>query len=596
MRAAEAETPLKLEALARLGRAISRPFVRGEPVFGAAEVGDKLRKSYVSALKAIGAGVLWVVFGAPLMVLGGTLLFWLGLIIAGVGVLAIFGGFVELRGVMRTSVAVTAAERNRVNDPIYRDVEAIRSERMSLEQELFRENLRSSFALSSFEWRDVELFEDGSYSFAPHVNVLLGKNGHGKTLLFRTLVAVLQRDAERSALLFAKRAGAGGSALLTATVRRDGRFEQISRDGTYFRDPPEQRAVGKVPLLAIPDSRFINRSRGLISGTSSHEEGLAAGGAENFLGQLPFENVIEDLLTHLCQEYMETPTRRSSPRRAFERGIFRLVEQVVGELTEEPGFQFASIERVGTKFEMLVRTNSGQGEAIPIQSASQGTLSVVAMFGVIYRFLQALRPDTDEAEVCRVPAIVVIDEVDAHLHPVWQQKIVGMLTNRFPNVQFILSAHSPLVVAGCDEGEVSVLRKRADTGRLHVETLGEDFLGAQAEDLYRRIFDIDKPDRLYLKYSARSPRQLEEKERLIAGLQGRETLDAREEELLSELDRERRLIGRAEEVRAVRLAERRAEARIAMLEAELERLRYELAEMGAKLQAQLPPDQGATHA
>src|SRR5437879_13772092 len=45
------------------------------------------------------------------------------------------------------------------------------------------------------------------------------------------------------------------------------------------------------------------------------------------------------------------------------------------------------------------------------------------------------------------------------LHPSWQQKILGMLTNKFPNVQFIVAAHSPVIVAGCDRSEVSVLRK-----------------------------------------------------------------------------------------------------------------------------------------
>lgn len=598
MQAPPQQAAPELDDIAKLGRFISRPFMRGEPLFGAAEVGAKLRRDYVSALTTVGAGAFWMVPGAVLLLaaLAGmwwafwqwfpwSWVVWPGAVLSGLGVIMLVVGGFELRAVRRTALAVAEAEKGRVNDPIYRDVEAIRSERMSLEQELFTQNLHDDFSVDSFKWRGIDLFEDGGYNLAPHVNVLLGKNGYGKTLLFRTLVATLQRDAERSALLFPKRPGQGASPLLTASVRRNGEYEEISRDSTYFRDPPDQRAVGKIPVLAIPDSRFINRSRGLISGTSSHEEGLAAGGASNFLAQLPFENVVEDLLTHLCHEFIDTPARRSNPRRAFERGIFRLVEQVIAELTEEPTFQFAAINRVGTKFEMLVQTNGRENPEIPIQAASQGTLSVVAIFGVIYRFLHSLRPNLREEDVCLVQAIVVIDEVDAHLHPVWQQKIVGMLTKRFPNVQFILSAHSPLIVAGCDRNEVSVLRKREDTGRLYIMTLQEDFLGAQAEDLYRRIFNVEQPDRLYLEYSAKTPKQLEAHDAKIAKLQGLEELTQEQEELLAWLSRERRLIGRAEEVREQRMRETRAEAQISMLDAEVARLRYDLAERNAELEA-----------
>ena len=60
------------------------------------------------------------------------------------------------------------------------------------------------FALKAFEWRDIQFFEDGGYRFAPRTNVLLGKNGYGKTLLFRSLTAMLQRDSDYSALLLAK--------------------------------------------------------------------------------------------------------------------------------------------------------------------------------------------------------------------------------------------------------------------------------------------------------------------------------------------------------------------------------------------------------
>jgi predicted ATP-binding protein involved in virulence/tetratricopeptide (TPR) repeat protein len=59
------------------------------------------------------------------------------------------------------------------------------------------------------------------------------------------------------------------------------------------------------------------------------------------------------------------------------------------------------------------------------------------------------------------PAIVLVDEIDLHLHPEWQRKLIGYLTDIFPNTQFIVTAHSPLVVqAASDAGANIVLLER----------------------------------------------------------------------------------------------------------------------------------------
>jgi predicted ATP-binding protein involved in virulence len=190
---------------------------------------------------------------------------------------------------------------------------------------------------------------------------------------------------------------------------------------------------------------------------------------------------------------------------------------------------------------------------MPIQAASQGTLSVIAIFGLIYGFLHALRPNETEDKIRLVPAIVIIDEIDAHLHPSGQQKILRLLTSRFPTVQFIVSARSPLIVAGCDEGEVSVLRRREDTGGLYVYPPPGDFIGAKATDLYEHIFDIEEKDRTYLEYSAKTAKDLEAAEAKLSRLVDREDLSLEQEGKLADLIRKQRLITRTEEIRKERL-------------------------------------------
>jgi hypothetical protein len=477
--------------------------------------------------------------------------------------------------------AVGDAEQARAND---RNVEAVLAEREAREKAAFERNIKDAFQVRSLEWQNVSLFEDGNYDFATQVNVLLGRNGFGKTLLFRTLVAMLQHNAQYSTILFPKDLGPDRPPLLRLTVERNGKSEETLRDSTYFESPLGQELVGKIPVLAIPDSRFLDRRQVTVTGAAIEAEGLVAAGARNFLTQEPFVNIIEGFLTGLCLDYLEAERARN-PRRRFERGIFKFVEEVVGELTDDRTFRFAEINRVGrTHFEILVRTTDSQDLKIPIQTASQGTLSVIAIFGLIYSFLRSLRPHELEDKVSLVSAIVVIDEIDAHLHPSWQQKILGMLTNRFPNVQFIVSAHSPVIVAGCDQNEVSVLRKRPETGRFYVKTLPEDFLGATAQDLYSRVFQIEDADRLYLEFTAKSLQPPDRREREIELLEKNLQRSTQDEARLEELLRESRLVDRAEQARNQRLKLARSQTQFAILDAELARLKQKVKEQEAEIQ------------
>ena len=75
------------------------------------------------------------------------------------------------------------------------------------------------------------------------------------------------------------------------------------------------------------------------------------------------------------------------------------------------------------------------------------------------------------------PAICLVDEIDLHLHPTWQRKITGFLSTRFPNTQFIATAHSPLVVQALpDEANVAVLKQSdepEETGARYVKILND---------------------------------------------------------------------------------------------------------------------------
>lgn len=69
-------------------------------------------------------------------------------------------------------------------------------------------------------------------------------------------------------------------------------------------------------------------------------------------------------------------------------------------------------------------------------------------------------PDLDDP--LSGPAVCLVDEIDLHLHPRWQRELISHLTQLFPQTQFVVTAHSPLVVQAAKDANLIVLRREAD--------------------------------------------------------------------------------------------------------------------------------------
>jgi ABC-type multidrug transport system ATPase subunit len=363
------------------------------------------------------------------------------------------------------------------------------------EQREFADNLGKTITLRQMEFGGLHFFDDFTWRFQPRINVLLGRNGYGKTYLMRFLAALLQKNTGLSPGFFKN---SSSHSFVRVTAARDGKWETILHNRAMFME-----SFGKVPLLAIPDMRFVDKSKISFGIPDEEKTDLKHDGAYHFLYNKSPETIIRNFLYQLCLTYLENG-------KCFESPVFELIHGIVGELTGSQ-FKFHRIERAGiTAFKIDVITE-GNPEPVPLQHASQGTLSILAIFGMIYAYLKELFPGTAENEVVNQPALVFIDELDAHLHPAWQQKIVRLLRENFPHVQFFVTAHSPLVVAGCREGEVAVLRKGGKGFTVHV--FKHDFIGWEAGELFGKVFQLKEKDEAYLKYVALSPfkEEIEEK-------------------------------------------------------------------------------------
>jgi len=252
------------------------------------------------------------------------------------------------------------------------------------------------------------------------------------------------------------------------------------------------RSLDKVPVLAISELRFIDRTKSSLSKSDDSRFDYADKGAYHFLERIPIGSLIEDTFLAFAIE-LNSRSRHQSELKDMLNDVF--------ETLENKGFEISDSRQVGKlEYELMIKSDNS-GEAIPLQQASQGTVSVLSIFSVIFDYLKAF-PALGTALKER-SGIIFIDEIDAHLHPSWQQLIVSLLKKNFPKVQFIITAHSPMVVAGSGGGEVSTF---VNTGKnFSLKTHQENFIGWHPGDIYKKAFELEQLDTVYRKYQSMIP-------------------------------------------------------------------------------------------
>jgi|JI10StandDraft_1071094.scaffolds.fasta_scaffold08243_3 predicted ATPase len=131
------------------------------------------------------------------------------------------------------------------------------------------------------------------------------------------------------------------------------------------------------------------------------------------------------------------------------------------------------------------------GFTVPVQNLSDGYRSILSMtFELVRQMALTYGPEglfsADHTAVAQ-PGVVIIDEVDAHLHPTWQRTIGVWFRKHFPRVQFIVSTHSPLI---CQAAEVGTVFRLPRPGADPAADRGEMIEGlARKRLLYGNVLD-----------------------------------------------------------------------------------------------------------
>ncbi|PDT19432.1 hypothetical protein CO674_33050 [Rhizobium hidalgonense] len=122
------------------------------------------------------------------------------------------------------------------------------------------------------------------------------------------------------------------------------------------------------------------------------------------------------------------------------------------------------------------------GVPVPLERLSEGYRSILAMIVDIGRELLRYFDNLEDAE-----AVVLIDEIDTHLHPRWKMRVMGALRRALPRVQFVVTTHDPLCLRGMEDGEVIVLQ-RDETGAISIVPDLPSIKGMRADQLLTSDF------------------------------------------------------------------------------------------------------------
>jgi len=145
---------------------------------------------------------------------------------------------------------------------------------------------------------------------------------------------------------------------------------------------------------------------------------------------------------------------KSQEKKAVER--LGRIKSILVQLL--PDVEAIRIEPRGTETPIVeAQTHYGW---VPLRSLSSGYRSVVAWMVDLASRLFDRYPNSPDP--LAEPAIVLVDQIDVYLHPKWQRDLIKNLTGIFKNTQFIVTAHSPLIVQSAPGANIAVLRREGD--------------------------------------------------------------------------------------------------------------------------------------
>jgi predicted ATPase len=192
--------------------------------------------------------------------------------------------------------------------------------------------------------------------------------------------------------------------------------------------------------------------------------------------------IVPSLQTPLRFTNFSTQFEEDEPLTAFEQWLVFLDYRIsknseIGKIAEKQrDMGIKAINQLlpkGSAFEKI--DDNGRiwfiidGISVSTLALSDGYRSILALAGdLVWRLIEAFPKSTQPLQE---EGVVLIDELDIHLHPTWQREIASWLQSVFPNIQFIVATHSPLIAAGAGKDAVTYRVFKNEEGNASIENI-----------------------------------------------------------------------------------------------------------------------------
>lgn len=328
-------------------------------------------------------------------------------------------------------------------------------------------------------------FEALDLTFDARLTLLVGKNGSGKSSVLDAITTSALLSTGISLGKTPSRSD-GPADVSTADIRAGATSANVrstwSVDGATYtfeveRTSPRMLSAGPggetgrlVPLVAFR----VDRARPPTADTSDTIEPVVAWDDGFFETDVGFDRLVRWMRSEEDLENQERVTRRDLDFELPSLGaVRRACRSVLG-----PEFGDVRIDRSSRKTALTTQKGAVRLMASQLSDGERSLLGLAA--NLARRLVPLTKTGSGPVDA---EAIVLVDEVELHLHPTWQETVLPRLLKTFPNIQVVATTHSPSVLASVDSTtQVRVL----EGGRAY--PLRDPVTGRDANALLRDVF------------------------------------------------------------------------------------------------------------
>jgi predicted ATP-binding protein involved in virulence len=365
----------------------------------------------------------------------------------------------------------------------------------------FKEFLKNKLVIDTLQLSNINVFDSLNINFNNNVTCFVGGNGSGKTTILRAIAL---------GLVGASNFKSNEIRLLTIKETKKQPIYKDKGNITVFYTIDGQEKDNEVNFSQLDSGRNfkVNGQNGILK-EDNFLDALVVGFAQQTkndeyefspeyspnikdVRQLILnvsENRFDEFLYWLNALLNPDTQQDRESNRLLIATIFDIVKKITGD---------KDIELVENATDTFVKTRTNP-LGIPAQLLSQGYQNVLTWVGIfmkrLWEYGQTLPMiDGESVDFKDLPAICLIDEIDTYLHPNWQYSILKGLVESFPNVQFIITSHSPFLLTSVPSDKVTIyeLKNIEGSDKIEVKEVTENLYGADAN----RVTDVISDKRM----------------------------------------------------------------------------------------------------